>query len=107
MISSIGGNVCRIGDSMLTNVDFLHFDVKKACNAVSSLAVVAVPAQQQKGGSDCGLFALANLTSEFFGRDMSTQNYDQSLMRPHSRHTLMKQKTASPALEGGVRKLSP
>jgi hypothetical protein len=57
----------------LTNVDFLHFDVKKACNAVSSLPVVAVPVQQQKGGSDCGLFALANLTSECFGRDMSSE----------------------------------
>ena len=40
-------------------------------------------AQQQSGGSDCGLFAIANAIELCFGLQPSHAVYDQSSMREH------------------------
>ena len=40
-------------------------------------------AQQQSGGSDCGLFAIANATELCFGLQPSHAVYDQLCMREH------------------------
>ena len=50
------------------------------CN-LSNISMV--PTQKQLGGSDCGLFAIANATAIAFGRDPSKEVYQQSLMRNH------------------------
>ena len=42
-----------------------------------------VTMQCQKGNKDCGLFAIAVITSRAFGEDPSTVNYDQSNLRSH------------------------
>lgn len=39
--------------------------------------------QQQKGGVDCGLFAIANATALCFGKDPSGLCYEQHQMREH------------------------
>ena len=39
--------------------------------------------QQQKGGSDCGLFAIANATTLCYGEDPVTFEYNQEAMRAH------------------------
>ena len=38
---------------------------------------------KQKGGIDCGLFAVAVLTSLANGVDVTKVKFDQALMRPH------------------------
>ena len=43
----------------------------------------AMQAQQQSGGSDCGLFAIANATELCFGLQPSHSVYNQSSMREH------------------------
>ena len=43
------------------------------------------PCQIQKGGVDCGLFALANAVELALGNDLSKINFDQTKMRPHLR----------------------
>ena len=42
-----------------------------------------VDVQEQRGASDCGLFALAFLTSICNGQDPATQLYDQKAMTSH------------------------
>ena len=37
--------------------------------------------QCQKGNKDCGLFAIAVMTSLGFGKDLSIVNYDQDIRR--------------------------
>lgn len=39
--------------------------------------------QRQKGGDDCGLFALANLVEVMHGQDPRKARYDKSKMRAH------------------------
>ena len=39
--------------------------------------------QQQRGGSDCGLFAIAFAVHLAFGDNLSTLQFDQTLMRRH------------------------
>jgi len=45
---------------------------------------VCIPkVQTQKGGADCGLFAIANMTALAHGIDPLLVHYDQSKMRVH------------------------
>jgi len=45
---------------------------------------VCIPkAQTQKGGTDCGLFAIANMTALAHGVDPLLVHFDQSKMRVH------------------------
>ena len=39
--------------------------------------------QVQSGGSDCGLFSIANATALIFGKDPGRLFYDQASMRQH------------------------
>ncbi len=43
---------------------------------------------KQKGGNDCGLFAVAVLTSLANGVDVTKAKFDQALMRPHLVHCI-------------------
>ena len=53
-------------------------------NTSSANMVVEWPSlKRQKGGSDCGLFAIAVAVSLCNGDNPSLQNYDQSIMREH------------------------
>ena len=56
--------------------DLLHTKSK-------SISVVYANIQQQKGGSDCGLFAIATAKALCSGKNPVYCNFDQSAMRPH------------------------
>ena len=47
------------------------------------LTLEYVNVQKQRGGSDCGLFALAFITSVCNGEDPAKRLYDQAAMRKH------------------------
>ena len=47
-----------------------------------TITIQRAPLQMQKGGSDCGLFAIASATAVCNGHNLETQ-FDQSQMRPH------------------------
>ena len=49
--------------------------------SLSNISIVLV--QKKLGGSDCGLFAIANATAITFGRNPSKEVYQQSLMQSH------------------------
>ena len=46
--------------------------------------------QRQSGGSDCGLFAIANATALCGGLDPHLQNFEQSKMREHLKMCLFR-----------------
>jgi hypothetical protein len=48
-----------------------------------NMTIVRPSMQNQKGCSDCGLFAVAVAFSLLIGEDPSTQAYDQKTMRVH------------------------
>ena len=48
-----------------------------------SLSVDVMNVQQQEGGSDCGLFAIAFATSLVFGQCPTLWRYTQKSMRKH------------------------
>ena len=48
------------------------------------------PFQKQRGGTDCGLFAIAAATSICYGRDPSTLHFDHHAMRRHLYNCLVK-----------------
>ena len=51
---------------------------------VNNLTVYVPPnQQQQRGGADCGLFAIATCVSLAMGQDPSTQRWQQNKMRLH------------------------
>ena len=50
-----------------------------------SISIRTVHIQQQTGGSDCGLFAIANATTLCNGKDPGTLLFQQKLMREHLR----------------------
>ena len=54
------------------------------------VTVEFVDVQEQKGASDCGLFALAYITSICNGQDPATLLYDQAAMRPQLRECFEK-----------------
>ena len=49
----------------------------------SSSNIVMVPMQQQSGGTDCGVFAIAVMTSLVFNDDPSEITYQQASLRSH------------------------
>ena len=50
-----------------------------------AISIRTVHIQQQMGGSDCGLFTIANATALCYGKDLRTLVFDQKLMREHPR----------------------
>ena len=71
---SLGGRLPK--RSLKLVADLMHSKEK-------SLTVEFVDVLKQKGGSDCGLFALAFITSICNGQDPSELVYNQSAMRSH------------------------
>ena len=54
------------------------------CNVFSeSTTVELMPSQKQKGGADCGLFAIAVATGIVFGVDPTALRFSQTRMRDH------------------------
>ena len=51
------------------------------CN--KELEIVNVSVQQQKGGSDCGVFAVAYAVDVCLGKNPQYSVFDQTKMRPH------------------------
>lgn len=58
--------------------------------------------QFQKGGSDCGLFAIAFATALCFGTDPASCRYEQDKMRPHFVECVKKQRM-TPFPSTGIR----
>ena len=71
--------------------DSLHATIGKQCIylvtnkfGVENDSFVSIPnVQAQKGGTDCGLFAIANMTALAHGQDPSVIHYYQSKMKVH------------------------
>ena len=53
------------------------------CTLVLVITVQCLNVQQQRGGSDCGLFALAFITAVCHGDDPTSLYFDQENMRSH------------------------
>jgi len=48
--------------------------------------------QKQRGGNECGLYAIANATSLAYGKDPINMTYIESAMRDHLVHCLSERK---------------
>ena len=83
------GGVVKVYDSMYDAVD------EKTSKIISNLygqtwSLESVTIEKQNGSNDCGLFAIAIVTSLCFGHDPSTIKFDQTCMRPHLVHCFEK-----------------
>ena len=93
---SISDGTVRVYDSVY---DTLDEDTKSIISAIFHSnhfphIKVVVPIQKQKGGRDCGLFSIANITAVAFHLDPTTITFDQTIMRQHlvqcmEKHALM------------------
>ena len=80
---------------MLTESPRNQVDVTKQTAPISmsddkSILFSIRPFQKQRGGTDCGLFAIAATTSICYGLDPSTLHFDQHAMRRHMYNCLVK-----------------
>ena len=83
-VSSIGcipGTV-RLFDSLYHDI-ISQDQVKDLVLAESFQKLEYAPCQQQRNGSDCGVFAIAFVTSLVFGYNPQNLNFDITKMRPH------------------------
>ena len=101
--SSIGGKVVVVDTLFDTLTDATAMDLCELYPALADdkgvLTVDIVASQKQKGGSDCGLFAIANMLylAQHGPKKISTIKFDQDRMRNHLEECLMKQQfTAFP-----------
>ena len=81
--SSVGskdGLVC-VYDSVYSNIDNATTEVISNLFGTTSTKMIAV--QRQRGGVDCGLFAIAMATAIAFGIDPASQEFNQREMRTH------------------------
>ena len=80
---------CKLGqvniyDSMFSKLDVeTRTTVKQMFGLKKADDINMVAMQCQKGSKDCGLFAIAVMTSLAFGEDPSTVSYDQNKLRRH------------------------
>ena len=86
-VSSIGclpGTV-RLFDSLYHDIisQEVEDQVKDLVLADSFQKLEYAPCQQQRNGSDCGVFAIAFATSLVFGSNPQNLNFDITKMRPH------------------------
>ena len=86
-VSSIGcipGTV-RLFDSLYHDIisQEVEDQVKDLVLAESFQKLEYAPCQQQRNGSDCGVFAIAFATSLVFGSNPQNLNFDITKMRPH------------------------
>ena len=83
MASTFGcGSDVKVFDSVYTSVDK---DTKTVIAGLfqSSERLKIAALQKQRGGDDCGLFAIAVATALSFGVDPSEVAFQQDAMRPH------------------------
>ena len=77
----------NVYDSLFTELDRRTYDlilqIFHARNNDQRATVVMKELQKQKGSADCGLFAIAVMTSLAHKEDPSTVKYDQNKMRQH------------------------
>lgn len=78
------GKAVKVYDSVYASLDQTSAATVKTLFNCNLCNISMVPVQKQLGGSDCGLFAIANATAIAFGRDPSKEVYQQSLMRNHA-----------------------
>ena len=71
--------VVHVYDSAFSSLDQTSAATVQNLFRCSLINISMVPTQKQLGGSDCGLFAIANATAIAFGRDPSKELYQQSL----------------------------
>ena len=68
-------------DSIYSNIDNATTEVISNLFGTTSTKMIAV--QRQRGGVDCGLFAIAMATAIAFGIDPGSQEFNQGEMRTH------------------------
>ena len=74
----------NIYDSMFSKLDAETRTIVKQMFGLKKADDISMVAMQcQKGSKDCGLFAIAVITSLAFGEDPSTVSYDQYNLRRH------------------------
>ena len=77
-----GGSDVKVFDSVYTSVDKgTKTVIAKLFQSSERLKIAAL--QKQRGGDDCGLFAIAVATALSFGVDPSEVSFQQDAMRPH------------------------
>ena len=83
MVSSIGceTGVVNVHDSIYEEIDSNTQEV--VFNIFGTVDINFVQVQKQRGGSDCGLFAIAISIAICNGLDPSRIRYDQTSMRSH------------------------
>ena len=80
---------CKAGQLNVYDTAFDKLDsqsrrlVKTMFSLKSADSICMVPVQKQQGGSDCGAFALATMTSIAFNENPSEINYRQDKLREH------------------------
>ena len=80
-IDSTEEPVVKVYDSVYTSIDD---PTKKVVRSLFHTPNATIqPFQKQKGGTDCGLFAIAVVTSIAFGIDPSQTCFKQEEMRKH------------------------
>jgi hypothetical protein len=101
--SSIGGKVIVVDTLFDTLTDATAMDLCEMYPALADdnevLAVDIVASQKQKGGSDCGLFAIANIVylAQHGPKNIPAVKFNQDRMRKHLEDCLIKQQfTAFP-----------
>ena len=71
-------------DSVFTKLDAeSRSTILRMFGLKNSSDIVMVPMQQQSGGTDCGVFAIAVMTSLVFNDDPSEITYQQASLRSH------------------------
>ena len=85
--SSINSNGdVTLFDSMTNGRTSRELDTQLALlyrQELNDLSATIAPVQQQRGGSDCGLFAIAFCLAFAFNQDPTTLRYRQCKMRKH------------------------
>ena len=71
----------KIYDSLYTTMD--EATRKVVSNSFGSLIPELVNIPKQSGGTDCGLYAIANATALCFQQDPSKIQFHQNVMRLH------------------------
>ena len=66
--------------------------VRKQFRCSPSNITIQKNVQKQQGGSECGLYAIANATSLAYGKDPVSMTYIESTMREHLLHCLFEMK---------------
>ena len=86
------GKKVLVYDSAYTRSDKAVSFVRKQFQCLASNITIQKNAQKQQGGSECGLYAIANATSLAHGKDPVSITYIESAMNEHLLHCLSNNK---------------